>query len=382
MPFTGTAGSPHRWGKYHTYPTAKNSPTTQPLTLTLTHQPPHDSPATRQHTHACTVTDSVGHSTCMSVLARRRAIMRSIVQPKRSCLDAFHGYSGIPTPVGQIPYLPHRQELNNHPTANPNPNPQPPHDSPATRQHTHACTVTDSVGHSTCMSVLARRRAIMGSIVQPKRSCLGAVTGTVESPHRWGKYHTYPTAKNPPTTQPLTLTLTLGTAISPTRGVFSYIPHHLDLASEDSVGHSTCMSVLARRRAIVGSIVQPKRSCLGAVTGTAESPHRWGKYHTYPTAKNPPTTQPLTLTLTLGTAISPTRGVFSYLPHHLDLASEDLIGHSTCMSVLARRRAIMRSIVQPKRSCLGAATGTAESPHRWGKYHTYPPPRTHQPPNR
>ena len=148
------------------------------------------------------------------------------------------------------------------------------------------------------MSVLERRRAIVGSIVQPKRSCLGAVTGTAESPHRWGKYHTYPTAKNPPTTQPLTLTLTLGTAISPTRGVFSYLPHHLDLASEDSVGHSTCMSVLARRRAIVGSIVQPKRSCLGAVTGTAESPHRWVKYHTHSTAKNPPTTQPLTLTLT------------------------------------------------------------------------------------
>ena len=68
-----------------------------------------------------------------------------------------------------------------------------------------------------------------------------------------------------------------GIAISPTGGVFSYLLHHLDLASEDSVGHSTCMSVLARRRAIMGSIVQPKRSCLGAATGTAESPHRWGK---------------------------------------------------------------------------------------------------------
>ena len=120
-----------------------------------------------------------------------------------------HGYSGIPTPVGQIPYLPHRQEPTNHPTANPNPNPPfHTHDSPPTRQHTHACTVTDSVGHSTCMSVLERRRAIMGSIVQPKRSCLGAATGTAESPHRWGKYHTHTTAKNPPTTQPLTLTLT------------------------------------------------------------------------------------------------------------------------------------------------------------------------------
>ena len=66
-----------------------------------------------------------------------------------------------------------------------------------------------------------------------------------------------------------------GMAISPTGGVFSYLPHHLDLASEDSVGHSTYMSVLARRRAIMGSTVQPKRSCQGAATGTAESPHRW-----------------------------------------------------------------------------------------------------------
>ena len=68
-----------------------------------------------------------------------------------------------------------------------------------------------------------------------------------------------------------------GMAISPSGGVFSYLLHHLDLVSKDSVGHSTCMSVLARRRAIMGSIVQPKRSCLGAATGTAESPHRWGK---------------------------------------------------------------------------------------------------------
>ena len=45
-------------------------------------------------------------------------------------------------------------------------------------------------------------------------------------------------------------------------------------------------------------------------------------------------------------AIYPTGGVFLYLPHHLDLASEDLVGHSTCMSVLARRRAIMGSRVR------------------------------------
>ena len=55
----------------------------------------------------------------------------------------------------------------------------------------------------------------------------------------------------------------MNTAILSTGGVLLYLPHHLDLASEDSVGHSTCMSVLARRRAIMGSIVQPKRSCLG-----------------------------------------------------------------------------------------------------------------------
>ena len=61
----------------------------------------------------------------------------------------------------------------------------------------------------------------------------------------------------------LTTTQTLKN-IYPTGGVFLYLPHHPDLASEDSVGHSTCMSVLARRRAIMGSIVQPKRSCLGA----------------------------------------------------------------------------------------------------------------------
>ena len=45
-----------------------------------------------------------------------------------------------------------------------------------------------------------------------------------------------------------------GMAISPTGGVFSYLPHHLDLASEASIGHSTCMNVLVRRRAIMGSI--------------------------------------------------------------------------------------------------------------------------------
>ena len=40
-------------------------------------------------------------------------------------------------------------------------------------------------------------------------------------------------------------------AIYHTGGVFSYLPHHLDLALEDSVGHNTCMSVLPRRRVIM-----------------------------------------------------------------------------------------------------------------------------------
>ena len=62
-------------------------------------------------------------------------------------------------------------------------------------------------------------------------------------------------------------------AIYPTGGVFLCLPHHLDIASEDSVGHSTCMSVLARRRAIMGSIVLPKRSCLGAATCWSQYMH-------------------------------------------------------------------------------------------------------------
>ena len=44
-------------------------------------------------------------------------------------------------------------------------------------------------------------------------------------------------------------------AIYHTGGVFSYLPHYLDLALEDSVGHNPCMSVLARRRAIMGWLV-------------------------------------------------------------------------------------------------------------------------------
>ena len=62
-------------------------------------------------------------------------------------------------------------------------------------------------------------------------------------------------------------------AIYPTGGVFFYLPHNPDLASEDSIGHSTCMSMLARRRAITGSIVQPKRFCLGAATCWSQYMH-------------------------------------------------------------------------------------------------------------
>ena len=47
------------------------------------------------------------------------------------------------------------------------------------------------------------------------------------------------------------------TVILSTGGVLLYVPHHMDLASEDSVGHSTCMSVLARRRAIMGLSCSP-----------------------------------------------------------------------------------------------------------------------------
>ena len=55
-------------------------------------------------------------------------------------------------------------------------------------------------------------------------------------------------------------------------------------------------------------------------------------------------------------AIWPTGGQFSRLPPHLDLAPEDLVGHSTCMGVLGLGLAIIWSIVQPKRSCLRDVT--------------------------
>ena len=57
-------------------------------------------------------------------------------------------------------------------------------------------------------------------------------------------------------------------AIYHTGGVFSYLPHHLDLALEHSGGHSTCMSVLARRRAMMGWCVGSWRAATaGGVDG-------------------------------------------------------------------------------------------------------------------
>ena len=55
-------------------------------------------------------------------------------------------------------------------------------------------------------------------------------------------------------------------AIWPTGGLFSCLPPHLDLAPEDLVGHSSYMGVLGLGLAIIGSIVQPKRSRLRATT--------------------------------------------------------------------------------------------------------------------
>ena len=68
-----------------------------------------DSVRHKQYMHEC-----VGASqSCHGVYRAAQTVL------SRCC----HGYSGIPTPMGQKPYLPHRQEPTNHPTANPNPNP-------------------------------------------------------------------------------------------------------------------------------------------------------------------------------------------------------------------------------------------------------------------
>ena len=60
-------------------------------------------------------------------------------------------------------------------------------------------------------------------------------------------------------------------AVSPTGGVFPYLPHHLDLASEDSVGHSTCMSVLTLTTTLTLTETALSRYCYGRWC-TAKSP--------------------------------------------------------------------------------------------------------------
>ena len=62
-----------------------------------------------------------------------------------------------------------------------------------------------------------------------------------------------------------------GLAVLPTGGVFAHLPHHLDLASEDSVGHSTCMSVLTLTLTPTLTQTALSRCCYGR-WGTAESP--------------------------------------------------------------------------------------------------------------
>ena len=66
--------------------------------------------------------------------------------------------------------------------------------------------------------------------------------------------------------------ITVGLAVLPTGGVFPHVPHHLDLASEDSVGHSTCMSVLTLTLTLNLTLTQTalSRCCCGR-WGTAES---------------------------------------------------------------------------------------------------------------
>ena len=67
----------------------------------------------------------------------------------------------------------------------------------------------------------------------------------------------------------LNLLVQYGLAVLPTGGVFPHLPHHLDLASEDSVGHSTCMSVLTLTLTLTQTALS--RCCYGR-WGTAESP--------------------------------------------------------------------------------------------------------------
>ena len=94
-------------------------------------------------------------------------------------------------------------------------------------------------------------------------------------------------------------------AIDHTGGVFSYLPHHLDLALEDSVGHSTCRAIMGlglgyhgvdggflaccHGRWVLGGGVSMVICPTGV--GIPLYSHTGGaNNHTYPTAKNPPTT--------------------------------------------------------------------------------------------
>ena len=63
----------------------------------------------------------------------------------------------------------------------------------------------------------------------------------------------------------------IGVAVLSTGGVFPHLPHHLDIASEDSVGHSTCMSVLTLTLTLTLTQTALSRCCYGR-WGTVESP--------------------------------------------------------------------------------------------------------------
>ena len=67
---------------------------------------------------------------------------------------------------------------------------------------------------------------------------------------------------------------------------------YLVLASEELVGHSTCMGVLGLGLAIMGSIVQPKRSCLRATTAGGGVGVFWYLWLCPLTYQKTPTTPP------------------------------------------------------------------------------------------
>ena len=72
-------------------------------------------------------------------------------------------------------------------------------------------------------------------------------------------------------------------------------------------------------------------------------------------------------------AIFHTGGVFSYLPHHLDLALEDSVGHSTCMSECVGASQGYHGVVGGLGLGLGLAVGWLVGSWRWGKYVFAPP---------